>query len=267
MTDRSEIDVPLLSDFDPTTGIATLTFNRPHVLNALNLEMAEAFVTAVKDLTRLSGLRCVVLRGAGKAFMAGGDVASFADDPEGAGALLNKLLDAMNPAVLTLRSLDAPVLAAVTGAAAGAGFSLVLAADRVIAREDAALVMAYGALATTPDCSGSHFMLRKLGYALSMDMMLTGRRLPLDEAMACHAVNEVVAETEFDSRVTAAAHQLASLPTSAIGQFKRLMESGPMLAEQLERERAAFTACTATVDFRNATRGFVDKQRVVFVGR
>ena len=115
--------------FDAKTGVATLTFNRPEALNAVNVPMAEAFLAAVRELKTHSGLRCVVLTGAGRAFMAGGDLSSMAGTPEQAGNAISAILDAVNPAILQLRGMDAPVIAAVKGVAAGAGLSLALMAD------------------------------------------------------------------------------------------------------------------------------------------
>ncbi|HBX41129.1 MAG TPA: enoyl-CoA hydratase, partial [Marinobacter adhaerens] len=107
--------------FDAGTGVARLTFNRPDALNAINVALAEAFLAAVEHINSLSGVRCIVLAGAGRAFMAGGDVSSMAGTSEQAGKAIGAILDAVNPAILLLRSMDAPVIAAVRGVAAGAG--------------------------------------------------------------------------------------------------------------------------------------------------
>lgn len=105
--------------FDTETGVARLTFNRPEALNAINVPLAEAFLDAVQEINKLSGVRCIVLTGAGRAFMAGGDVSSMAGTSEQAGAAIGAILDAVNPAILLLRDMDAPVIAAVRGVAAG----------------------------------------------------------------------------------------------------------------------------------------------------
>jgi len=112
----------VLTEFDPASGIGRLTLNRPEVLNALDAPTARAFLAAVRQLTTTPGLRVIVLTGAGRAFAAGGDVASFlANGIEGAPAAINELLDALNPAIVALRQHPAPVITAVRGAAAGAG--------------------------------------------------------------------------------------------------------------------------------------------------
>jgi len=215
---------------DMVTGIATLAFNRPKVFNALDIATAEAFDEGVAWLTGLERLRCVVLTGMGKAFVAGGDVGAFAADPENADRTLSLILKHMNPAILNLRSLDAPVMTALNGTAAGAGFSLLLASDYVVASRSARLVLAYDKLGTTPDCSGTWFLSRKLGRQRAFELMLTGRALSAEEAQSWGIVNEVADEDDFGAAVDARARQIASGPTRAFGLFKRLMDAEKPLA-------------------------------------
>jgi 2-(1,2-epoxy-1,2-dihydrophenyl)acetyl-CoA isomerase len=252
---------------DAVRGIATLTFNRPHVFNALDVAMAMAFEHRCAEISALNGLRCVVLTGAGKAFVAGGDVGAFAADPDAADRTLGLILNHMHPALLTLRRLDAPVVAAVNGTAAGAGLSLVLGADYVVANRVARLVMAYDRLGVPPDCGGTWFLTRKLGRARAFDMMLMGTVLTADDALAQGLVNVVADPAEFEAVVQHAAEKIASGPTLAFGRFKRLMDADVPLETQLEREREAFAASTRTEDFRNAARAFVTKQAPSFKGR
>ena len=131
---------PVLRAFDPATGIARITFNRPEVLNALDVASAKAFQAAVSHATSQPGVRCIVLSGAGRAFCAGGDVTSFGEHPA---SVVAELLDALHPALAALRACPAPVLAVVQGAAAGAGFSIAIGADYVLAADTARFVIAY----------------------------------------------------------------------------------------------------------------------------
>ncbi|PZQ45805.1 MAG: hypothetical protein DI556_22080 [Rhodovulum sulfidophilum] len=258
---------PVLLDIDAASGVATLTFNRPEVLNALDLGMAESFGAAVARLSRREDIRCVVLTGAGRAFMAGGDVAAFAADPEAAGAIAAEILARMNPAILALRAMDAPILAAVNGAAAGAGFSLVLAADHVVAAASARLVLAYDRIGAAPDCGGSWFLPRKLGRSRAFGLMLNGGVLGADEAAGLGLVDRVAPDDAFTAEVAAAATRIAAGPTRAFGLFKRLLDAELPLAEHLEREKASFVTATETADFRAATRAFTRKEPPVFRGR
>lgn len=254
---------------DPATGIATLRFERPEVLNALDLATARAFAAAVERVTRDPGVRVIVLSGAGRAFMAGGDVGSFAVAGEDVAAVVHGLLDAVHPAVLALRAAPAPVVALVRGAAAGAGFSFVLGADVVVAEETAAFLVAYDRLGATPDCGGTWFLERRVGRARAFELMLTGRRLTAIEARDIGIVTEVVPAGELEARGQALAETIARGPTQAFGRFKRLLDEAPSrrLAEQLEAERAAFVAGTGTADFREGVSAFLAKRPPSFQGR
>lgn len=259
-------ETPVLQDFDAATGVMTISFNRPNVFNALDVQTAAAFHAAVADAKARVGLRCVVLTGVGRAFMAGGDVGKFAADLDGSARMLDEILDHMHPALLSLRKIDAPVVAAVNGTAAGAGMSLVLAADYVVAHPAAKFLLAYDKLGVNPDCGGSWFLSRKVGRARAFHLMLMGQMLSAEEAQADGIVNLITSDQDFDEQSKACAARIASGPTKAFGTFKRLMDANLPLAEQLEMERDGFIAATATEDFRNAATAFVQKQPPSFRG-
>ena len=258
----------VLTEFDPASGIGRLTLNRPEVLNALDAPTARAFLAAVRQLTTTPGLRVIVLTGAGRAFAAGGDVASFlANGIEGAPAVINELLDALNPAIVALRQHPAPVITAVRGAAAGAGLALAIAGDMVIAEERARFVIAYDKIGAPPDCGLSWFLPRRVGRGLAFEMMLTSRTLTAPEALACRLVDRVEPEATFDAALNDLAVRIASGPTLAYGQFKRLLDTDTDLASQLEAERLGFAATTATADFAEGVAAFVAKRPAAFTGR
>lgn len=254
---------------EPATGVATLRFERPDVLNALDLATARAFGAAVERVTRDPDVRAIVLCGAGRAFMAGGDVGAFAAAGEDVASVVHGLLDAVHPAVLALRATPAPVLALVRGAAAGAGFSLALGADVVVAEETATFVVAYDRLGATPDCGGTWFLERRVGRARAFELMLTGRRLTATQARDVGIVTEVVGTGELEARGQALAEAIARGPTRAYGRFKRLVDEAPSrrLVEHLEAERAAFVGATATADFREGVAAFLAKRPPSFRGR
>jgi len=254
--------------FDAKTGVATLTFNRPEALNAVNVPMAEAFLAAVRELKTHSGLRCVVLTGAGRAFMAGGDLSSMAGTPEQAGNAISAILDAVNPAILLLRGMDAPVIAAVKGVAAGAGLSLALMADLVVAREDAKFLVAYNGIGTVPDCGGSWFLAHKIGAGRAAELMLLGRTLSAAEAKAWGMITEFAPEKEYDNLLAGVIEKVANGPTRAFGAFRQLTDraNGDQLAAHLEAERAAFLEMTRTEDFAEGVSAFIAKRRPQFRG-
>jgi 2-(1,2-epoxy-1,2-dihydrophenyl)acetyl-CoA isomerase len=262
------MSTPVLLDFDAETGIARITFNRPEVLNAADVPLARGFLEAVRSLALRPGLRCVVLTGAGRAFMAGGDVASFAGSPEHARNGVNALLDALNPAILTLRDLDAPILAAVRGIAAGAGLSLALCADIVLADAEARFILAYERIGAVPDCGGSWFLTRKAGVGRAAALMMLSKSLTAVEACDWGLVTEIAPEGGFDAALTETAHKLAAGPGLAHAAFRRLADAaqGAPLAAHLEAERATFLRLTASADFAEGTAAFLEKRPPRFTG-
>lgn len=259
----------VLNEFDESTGVGHIRFNRPDVLNALDVPLARAFANAVADMTGREGLRCVVLSAAGRGFVAGGDVSRFAADLDAAHRVVAELLDALNPAVLALRACAAPVVAAVRGVAAGAGLSIVLGADLVVAGEDARFVMAYDKVGATPDCGGSWFMAHKLGRTRAMELMLLGDPVDAATARDIGLVNEVLPTDQVEPRALALAARIASGPTLAYGRFRSLLDGANHvdLAAQLAAERAAFLAATGTSDFREGVAAFRNRRSPTFRGR
>lgn len=259
----------VIVEHDTQAGIARIVLNRPQVLNALDVAMAQAFAAAVEDVAGRQGVRAVVIAAAGRAFVAGGDVAAFGSDPSSSAEVVNAILDAMHPALLRLRGQDAPVIAAVKGVAAGAGLSLVLASDLVVAEEGTKFVVAYDRIGVSPDCGGTWFLPRKVGAALAAEMMLLGRQLDAAEAKEAGIVNVVAPQGGLDTAVAELAGKVAAGATRAFGHFRRLSDaalSAP-LAEQLEAERDAFVACTRTADFRDGVSAFLGKRKAAFHGR
>ena len=257
----------VLNEFDAATGIGRLTLNRPEVLNALDVATARAFLSAVRELTATPGLRAIVLSGAGRAFAAGGDVASFtANGMERAPGVIHELLDALNPAILALRQHRAPVITAIRGAAAGAGLSLAISGDLVVAEEGARFVIAYDRIGASPDCGMSWFLPRRIGRGMAFDMMLTGRSLTAAEALQAGLADRVAPAGGLDGMVDELARLVASGPTSAFGAYKRLLDGGLDLAGHLEAERDSFIAATATADFAEGVDAFIAKRKPVFSG-
>jgi len=255
--------------FDPNRGIATLTFNRPDSLNALDMAMAGAFREAVSHLTHQAGLRCVVLRGAGRAFMAGGDIASMAGGPGPARQTVTTLLNALNPAILELRQLDAPVIAGVHGVAAGAGFSIALLADIVVAAESARFLIGYNGIGAVPDCGGSWFLPNRIGAGRAAEMMILGHTLTAQQARDWGLVGTVAADDRFEEELDAMVTRAATGPGRAIGAFRRLTDQahGISLADHLEAERQAFLGITDSDDFNEGVAAFLEKRTPRFQGR
>lgn len=250
-------------------AVAHLRFNRPAALNALDVPLARAFAQAVDEATSDPTVRAIVLSGAGRGFVAGGDVASFAADFDRAGEVVAALLDALNPAILRLRENDAPVIAAVRGVAAGAGFALMTAADLVVADDKARFVVAYDKVGAAPDCGGTWFLPRRVGRARAMELMLLGDAVDAPRALSIGLVNEILPADQVEARALDLAARIAAGPTRAYGKFRRLVDAAfeTPLGEQLAAEKAAFVATTGTADFREGVSAFLAKRPPVFSGK
>ncbi len=247
-------------------AVATLRFNRPEALNAIDVPMANAFLAAVQSIAADPGVRAMVLRGNGRGFMAGGDLATLRADPV-QGAI--DILTPLNAALQLLAQMNAPVIAQVHGAAAGAGLSLVLMADYVIAAEGTRFNLAYINLGTSCDVGASWALPRIVGVRQALEIALLGEAFTADDALRLGLVNRVVPGAELDSATTALAQRLASGPTLAYGAMKRLMRASMdhTLPEQLAAEKGAFVHCAGTEDFRAGVEAFHQRQSPQFVGR
>ena len=247
-------------------AVATLRFNRPEALNAIDVPMANAFLAAVQSIAADPGVRAVVLRGNGRGFMAGGDLATLRADPV-QGAI--DILTPLNAALQLLAQMNAPVIAQVHGAAAGAGLSLVLMADYVIAAEGTRFNLAYINLGTSCDVGASWALPRIVGVRQALEIALLGEAFTADDALRLGLVNRVVPGAELDSATAALAQRLANGPTLAYGAMKRLMRTSMdhTLPEQLAAEKDAFVHCAGTEDFRAGVEAFHQRQSPQFVGR
>ncbi len=248
-------------------AITRLRFNRPERLNAIDAAMAAALREAVALLPQDPDLRCVVLCGAGRAFMAGGDIGAF-QGPQ-ALAEIRHILGPMHEAVAGLAALSVPVLASVQGAAAGAGLSLAFGADLAIAAEDARFALGYLKLGTVPDCGGTWVLPRLLGLRGAMGLALLGDELDGRAALAAGLVNRAVPAAELEAATEALAQQLASGPTAAFGRAKALLRAaaGRDLPTQMQAEEAEFIASAGTADFAEGVAAFLGRRKPEFTGR
>jgi 2-(1,2-epoxy-1,2-dihydrophenyl)acetyl-CoA isomerase len=246
-------------------GVLTITLNRPDVLNAFNTEMHRGLAAAL-DAARAEEVRAVVLTGAGRGFCVGQDLTEFRESP---GDIGKRLRANYHPNVLAIRALEKPVIAAVNGAAAGAGLSLACACDLRIASDAASFVPAFIGIGLIPDSGGSYFIRRLVGAARAFDWMTTNRKLSAAEAHAWGLVNEVVEAEQLAARVAELAGVYATLPTKAIGMTKRLFDhaENATLDEQLELEAELQSAATQTDDFREGVAAFLEKRAPRFSGK
>jgi 2-(1,2-epoxy-1,2-dihydrophenyl)acetyl-CoA isomerase len=246
-------------------SVLTITLNRPEKLNAFNAAVHEALAGALKE-ARADDVRAVVITGAGRGFCVGQDLTEFREAP---GDIADSLRRRYHPNVLAIRALEKPVIAAVNGAAAGAGLSLACACDLRVAADSATFVPAFINIGLVPDSGGSFFIHRLLGNARAFEWMASGRSLTAGRAHAWGLVNEVVDDEELPARAAEIAATFASMPTRGVGMTKRLFDGAASrtLEEQLELEAQLQSAATQTEDFREGVAAFLEKRDPTFLGR
>ena len=246
-------------------SVLTITLNRPDVLNALNAAVHAGLAAALKEAARDAEIRAVVLTGAGRGFCVGQDLTEFREAP---GDISERLRSTYHPNVLAIRTLEKPVIAAVNGAAAGAGLSFACACDIRLAADTATFVPAFINIGLVPDSGGTYFVTRLLGPARALEWLASGRRLTAAEAHAWGLVSEVVEADALAQRAAELAEELAALPTRGIGMTKRLVDHAwtARLDEQLEREAQLQAAATQTDDFRKGVNSFLEKREPKFRG-
>lgn len=244
-------------------AVLTITLNRPDVLNAFDDAMHEGLRTALAEADD-DAVRAVVITGAGRGFCVGQDVSALTD-PDAVGELLRRRY---HPNILTLRALRKPVIAAVNGAAAGAGLALAAACDVRICARTAVFVPAFVSIGLVPDSGATSFLTRILGPARALEWMSSGRRLSAEEALEWGLVSELVGIDGLAERAAALADELSALPTAAVGLHKRLFDQAPAntLADQLELEASLQVEAAGTADFAEGLAAFREKRAPRFRG-
>jgi 2-(1,2-epoxy-1,2-dihydrophenyl)acetyl-CoA isomerase len=248
-------------------NIATITLNRPHLLNAMDGDMMRELRSVTEAVERDTSVRALVLCGEGAAFMAGGDVAVFHWHPRDPPIKIVLWGREMHAAFLSLRRMGKPVIASVHGAVAGAGFSLLCATDLAIAASDTKFSLAYSNIGASPDGGSTYFLPRLVGYKRAMELILLPDRFDADTALRYGLVNWVVPAEKLAMETMLLAQRLAAGPTAAYSEAKRLVnQSLEPLDRQMELELQAFSRCANGEDFKEGVIAFVQKRKPVFRG-
>ena len=249
-------------------AVATLRMNRPERMNAYDFEMADGLLSALAGVAHDPAVRCVVFTGSGKAFSAGGDVGLMGGRMEDAPRLFLDLTVRLHAFIASLRRCRKPVVSAVNGVAAGAGFSMALAGDLVVAAESARFALAYQNVGLSPDGGATFFLARTVGTHRAMELTLTGRTLSAGEAASWGLVQRVFPDASFETDTAELAGRIAAGPTLAYGKAKELFNRALLqpLETQMEEERQGIAESARTGDFREGVRAFLAKEKARFRG-
>lgn len=264
-------DAPVLFEVS-ADGVARVTLNRPDKMNSFNTAMHEALMAALDRVDADPAVRVLVLAGAGRGFCAGQDLADDAvrfvpgETPPDLGDVVERHY---KPLVLKLAQLRVPTIAAVHGVAAGAGASVALACDLVVAGHAASFLLPFAKIGLIPDTGASWFVPQRIGLARAMGLALTGQKLPATQAADWGLIWQAVPDDELAGHVNALARQLAQMPTRALVRTRELMQAGHAhaLAQHLSREGEAMRELGRSADYVEGVAAFLDKRPARFTGR
>ena len=250
-------------------GVGIVTFNRPEAANAMSPDTARELNEVSIEIDADPSVRAVVITATGKMFCSGGDLSAFGAAGDGARSLLLKMTGDLHLGLSRLARNNAPVIGAINGTAAGAGFSLVMACDLAISASSAVYTMAYTNAGLSPDGSSTYYMPRKIGDRRARELMLTNRVLKAEEALEWGVVNQVVADEELMETTMALAKKLAQGPTLAFGKVKELLNSSfdHSLESQMELEARAIAEMITTADGSGGVAAFLKKEKPTFSGK
>lgn len=253
-------------DFTLADRVACITLNRPDAANGLNAQMATELADVAAACDADAQVRAVILRGSGKFFCAGGDLKAIAAQGTEAARYVKQLADQLHRAVSTLARMHAPLITAVNGVAAGAGFSIVLASDLSVAAPKAQFTMAYTRAGLSPDGSASYFLPRIVGLRRAQELMLTNRTLSANEALQWGIVNAVAEQDALDAQAWDWAEMLATGSSQANAAVKTLLEASfnQSLETQMEQEARTITACARSPEGQEGIDAFLHKRHPRF---
>ncbi|MFT4103654.1 MAG: enoyl-CoA hydratase-related protein [Burkholderiaceae bacterium] len=247
-------------------GVATITLNRPTVLNALNAELMDQLKDTVQRVGDDASIRAVVITGAGRGFSAGADLASRSGGTGSAGETLRKRY---HPTIECLRAMPKPVITAVNGVAAGAGMSIALAGDIVLAAESASFLQAFSKIGLVPDAGSTYFLPRYVGDVRARALAILADKISAADALAYGMVWKVYPDAALQDEAQKLARHLATMPTRAYALIKQALNgSGERsLSEQLELEATLQDQAGQTADFKEGVAAFLAKRPPNFQGK
>ena len=249
--------------------IATVLLNRPETFNAFDLDMVGLFASRLTALAADNSVRGIVISGAGKGFCVGGDLRWAISYPQGLPSAFHTLAARFHQAVLEIRRMTKPVIAAVNGIAAGGGFSLALACDFRVMDKSAVLRQAYTSNGLSIDGGGTFTLPRLVGLARALEIAAFDRPISSQQALAWGLATKVVEDGRSVKEAVEMAHELASGSLNSFGWSKQLLTDSfdTAFEAQIERERAGLSSCAAHPDGKEGLQAFVEKRKPVFGAR
>ncbi len=255
--------------FTQQGSIGKLTFNRPDVYNAMNAELIHAMRDVTADIAASKTIRAVILKGAGKAFLAGGDVGLFYKQRETLVETVKPLGDVLHEGIKNIRNMPFPVIAQIHGACAGAGLSVAMAADFAIAAEGAQFNTAYTKIGLSPDGGSTFFLPRYVGMKRALELTMLADMFDAKAAAAMGIINRAVPADLLELEVATLAERLSNGATQAYARAKKLINQSFItpIDKQLDDEIAFFAECAKTNDFKEGVTAFVEKRKPRFEGK
>lgn len=251
--------------YEVKDGVAWIRLNRPDTLNAFIAKMNHEIKDAIEESSIHNDVRCIVITGEGRAFCSGQDLSEVNESMDHG----QVLREHYGPMMLEIMKCEKPIIAAVNGVAAGAGFSLALACDFRIASEKSSFLNAFVHVGLIPDSGNLYYLTRLVGKAKAAELSILGEKIPADQAMQMGLVTKVVSADALQSEVEQFALRLAKMPTKAIGLIKRHLQFADELSFEsyLEKEADGQRAAGRTADHREGVHAFLEKRKPTFTGR
>jgi len=248
-------------------AIACVVLNRPQAYNAFDRDLVASFASLLITLAADPEVRAIVIGGEGKAFCAGGDLKYFLASPQGPARTIHAVAAHFHQAILEIRRMDKPVIAAINGVAAGGGFSLALACDFRVMGESATLKQAYTSAGLSLDGGGSFTLPRMVGLARALEIVAFDRPISAQQAYEWGLATKIVPDARVLAEAMNMAHELAGISLNSFGWAKRLLTDSfdSAFEAHLERERRGLATCAAHADGQEGLRAFVEKRKPVFM--